>query len=276
MPRWHPDRLARLVARWIPKGAVQLGPQRWGITIAGDCLEPAVQVLWSRPDGDRWAPGAPTFPLTVEMRMRCSRCRACLARRAAEWTARAVTEACKAPRTWLGTLTFAPMRHHHFLSTARAACAAGGEDYDALNERDRWKALVTAESTAVTLFLKRLRREATDAGRRIVPVRYLLVAEAHNSGWPHFHMLVHEVDAAVPVRKARMEALWEEGHSAWRLLRSVRGATYPCKYLSKSMLARVRASMRYGKRPQTQTKVVISPPCTQNVTEGNDTPKPTA
>src|SRR3546814_2282418 len=48
-----------------------------------------------------------------------------------------------------------------------------------------------------------------------VPLRYLLVVEPHDDGFPHFHILMHEQDS--PVRKALLEEQWRSGFSHWRL-----------------------------------------------------------
>jgi hypothetical protein len=92
----------------------------------------------------------------------------------------------------------------------------------------------------ITKFLKRLRKES---GARL---RYMCVAEEHADGDPHWHVLLHEVSG--DVRKRSIQAQWKLGFSAAKLVdtSSGRAAAYPCKYLSKSIAARVRASIRYG------------------------------
>src|SRR3546814_836309 len=79
-----------------------------------------------------------------------------------------------------------------------------------------------------------------------VPLRYLLVVEPHDDGFPHFHILMHEQDS--PVRKALLEEQWRSGFSHWRLVKNEdpRSVYYACKYLTKSHQTRVRASRRYG------------------------------
>lgn len=91
----------------------------------------------------------------------------------------------------------------------------------------------------VQLYIKRLRKKAR--------FRYLVVVEAHESGLPHVHFLLHETHDA-PVRHAALKAQWPHGFIDAKLVEpsDTRAAAYVSKYLSKSVLARVRASERYG------------------------------
>lgn len=100
--------------------------------------------------------------------------------------------------------------------------------------------------------------------------RYLLVAEEHRSertatamvGRPHYHILVHEARQYELVRPheyyvtqkgvvrvadaAMIRRNWQLGFTQFELCRDARSASYLCKYLSKDMLWRVRASIAYG------------------------------
>src|SRR5205814_1472707 len=76
--------------------------------------------------------------------------------------------------------------------------------------------------------------------------RYLLIAEAHKSGVPHFHMLLHEPDVANTVRHATLRDQWRYGFTNFKLVSDPRAAGYIAKYLAKDALARVRASKDYG------------------------------
>src|SRR3546814_8298459 len=93
-------------------------------------------------------------------------------------------------------------------------------------------------TTLVRSWLKRVRSVTG------VPLRYLLVVEPHDDGFPHFHILMHEQDS--PVRKALLEEQWRSGFSHWRLVKNEdpRSVYYACKYLTKSHQTRVRASRR--------------------------------
>ena len=180
--------------------------------------------------------------LFVTIKARCRKCKACLQHRARLWSARACDELRMARRSWFGTLTYAPGGHVVRLAQARRWCAKyRQEDFDGLGEAERFRILVKQYQPDVTKFLKRVRRNSRST------LRYLLVAEAHKSGYPHFHLLVHELDT--PVTKRVLEAAWTDGFSQFRLVQNVLDAApawYVCKYLTKSALTRVRASLRYG------------------------------
>lgn len=156
------------------------------------------------------------------------------------WTARAKRETGRAARTWFGTLTLSPDAHYANLCRARMKMSRQGLDYDLLPYGEQFVLLHNEAGREITLMLKRLRK-ATKS-----PFVYLCVAEAHKSGLPHYHLLVHERSHALPIRKAQLDAEWRIGFCKWRLVTDLRQATYLCKYLSKSTAARVRASVRYG------------------------------
>jgi hypothetical protein len=108
-------------------------------------------------------------------------------------------------------------------------------------------------------FLKRLREgrvssKAHPELARSIPgaaFRFLCVAEAHQSGEPHYHLLIHEMYQSRPIRQRDIEdSMWPGGFVYTKLLqfetRSHRQAAwYICKYISKSG-GRVRASKMYG------------------------------
>lgn len=183
-------------------------------------------------------------PRAMAVRAECRRCSDCLRRRAARWRDRAMIECGLWPRTFVGTLTLTP--DAQFL--ARAECARHAEeegvDWGSLPSSERFLAVCECVGQEVTRWLKRCRK----AGLKL---RYLLVAEAHKSGDPHFHVLVHEVDRFTSDAFDTYRTLktqWQLGFSDFSGVRSSEGAAiYLCKYLSKSMLARVRASLAYGR-----------------------------
>lgn len=113
------------------------------------------------------------------------------------------------------------------------------EPFSSLSEAEQFKAIAHQLHIEATKWLKRVRAMAG------VPLRYLMVTEAHKSGDPHLHILLHE--PGQPVTKRILETQWKLGFSHWRLVdRDKQAAVYACKYLSKSALTRVRASQRYG------------------------------
>lgn len=176
----------------------------------------------------------PVLPVTVAAR--CRRCEHCLAHRRQLWTARAVDEVKAAPRTWFGTLTVSPENRfrHEVAADLLRPSAVSSADWPEF----KFRCLADSVGKEVTRMFKRLRK-------RGAKFRYLLVFEAHKDGWPHVHLLVHEV--AEPVRKATLDGQWPLGFSKWKLVeREPAAAVYVCKYLAKDALTRVRASLRYG------------------------------
>ncbi len=112
--------------------------------------------------------------------------------------------------------------------------------WEATSEDEKFRLLATEAGKEITRYLKRLRK----AGAR---VRYCLVAEAHKSGLPHFHMLLHEVSEDHPVRHRLLVDKWGAGFVNAKLVPSEsRVAFYVTKYLTKSARARIRASAEYG------------------------------
>jgi hypothetical protein len=148
------------------------------------------------------------------------------------------TEIAAAPRTWFGTLTFRPEQVYRAKCAANLRLAAQGTQWDELKEAEAFRRMADELGKEVTLFIKRVRKRAAS-------LRYCLVAEAHKSGVPHFHMLAHEVHELSPVRHKLLVDCWTAGFSNWKLA-DERSAHYVTKYLTKSMRARIRASIGYG------------------------------
>ena len=181
-------------------------------------------------------------------------CQQCLQLRSSEWRYRATSEMRESARTWFGTLTLRPEEHHKMVSRARQRLWSGGTDFDALSPHEQFMERMTEIGREVTLYLKRVRKES---GAR---VRYLLVAEAHKSGLPHLHILVHEVDVDRPVRHKTLAEQWKLGFTRFKLALDVKTASYVCKYISKALLARVRASLGYGRGEAERPKGIRRPP----------------
>jgi len=161
---------------------------------------------------------------------------------------RAMSEYRTANRTWLATLTLSPTGVMRVLSQARVALAKGRTDFDALPPVQQFDELAKHGGQHVTWWLKRLRK---NSGERL---RYLAVVEAHKSGLPHWHILIHEM--AGPIRYADLKDTWPLGFDAYKLVENPSAAGYVCKYLSKDMRARVRASLGYGSAEAEQLTAV--------------------
>lgn len=178
-------------------------------------------------------------PLTLELTVRCRKCRRCLRKRSQMWAARAKAETKQARRTWMGTFTLRPDVNHQNLARARRKVFQRGGIWEDRNAEQQFDLLHQQNAVQLTLWLKRVRKVS---GAKL---RYLLVCEKHKSGLPHYHILVHEMEDA-GVSHAILSSQWKLGFTKFKLLRDVEQATYPCKYVSKSAETRVRASARYG------------------------------
>lgn len=238
----HWDTVRRLFRRALELGARRLSLTQCELDLAADCERPRHCERWarpSRPQHTKWiAGGDPGTPgvLSVILWTRCRSCRTCLRQRRRSWMARACLEAGRADRTWFGTLTLRPDAHYAMFARAmqrghqKALHVAGLSSDEQFMLRDREIA------HEIGLMFKRLRK----AGHRF---RYLCVVEAHKSGLPHYHILLHQYGE---LSWRDLDRAWPWGHSKWNLVESARAAAYATKYLSKSDRARVRASVRYG------------------------------
>lgn len=212
--------------------------------VSGSCQSPVRVELHARAERrkrERWleVSEGTNLPNFLEMEVRCRRCDACLRYRAMKWRYKAMSEWRLSRRTWLATLTINPDTWFRTLTTARLACHRQGIDFDALPVQEQFSELDGLVYDDIQKWLKRLRKNSG------VAVRYLCITEAHKSGVPHWHLLLSEPDQ--PLRyDTDLKGSWPLGFSSFKLVRDARGAGYVCKYLSKNMLARVRASKWYG------------------------------
>ena len=180
-------------------------------------------------------------PMTLELHTPCRKCESCKLHRQRLWTARAFDETRLAARSWAATLTLRPEAWLHAVNQCRAHEALQGVDFDALPQSEQLALTHARTGAEVTKMLKRI--------RKLVPsgyLRYLVVLEITKAGVIHYHLLLHEVSEAFPVRHVQLAEQWRLGFSQWRLVKDARQASYVAKYLSKSLLARVRASEGYG------------------------------
>ena len=150
-----------------------------------------------------------------------------------------------------------------------------------LTPGDQFGLTVSVAGEAITTWLKRVRKRCLEEwllqghgtfdkerDRWAIPdsaIRYLLVVEKHKSGAPHWHLLVHERYPELQIRydwlklqprkpritewwmPPQIDARWDLGFSSFKL-KPAKLAPYVTKYIAKSLLARVRASKRYGER----------------------------
>lgn len=238
------DRGKTVLARPTPRGR---NPHSWKSNFAGNCSSPITVLQTGR--GTVLTKGGKslhkvdvTDASTVlhELEVPCRQCENCLRRRAAHWRMRAIAETKAAPRTWFGTLTLSAEQHFRVAAACRLVAARNGDDFDTFGTERQFAARHKVISREITLFLNRLRKQC-GAG-----IRFCCVAEAHKTGLPHYHMLVHE-SKDTPVTWRALNSQWRVGFSNWKLVENdTKPVHYVTKYLSKSSIARVRASLDYG------------------------------
>lgn len=275
----HHDQMKRLLIRALAHGAKRVSQSRFEWDVAGRCQSPVARELHVRPADetdpakrklyafideikrlfgeatvtrdtrDRDArktynkhvvikPGT-EFSLTLTMSVACRKCEHCRKRRQRMWSNRAKAETLAARRTWFGTLTLRPEAHAVMVARAQVRLARSGVSFELLSFGEQFLERHKECSIEITKYLKRVRKES---GAKF---RYLLVAEHHQNGLPHYHVLVHERDD-VGVKHRTLSSQWQLGFEKWRVVTDYRQATYLCKYLSKATVARVRASGAYG------------------------------
>lgn len=234
----HPRRVARVRGSWLAEG---WDPRSGPRVLAPWCIMPLTREVRSD-----FYQGLPSKAVSshrqyMTIAVACRRCDGCKVHRRKLWAARAYDEVRLANRTWFGTLTLAPQVQVSGLFEARAyARKRGLGDFDALGRSEQFRLLAGIHYPHVQRFLKRLRK----AGAKF---RYLLVAEEHQSGLPHYHLLLHE-RTSDNVLKSTLEGQWRAGFSHWRLVdeEKPRQVFYVVKYLGKSIPTRVWNSCRYG------------------------------
>lgn len=254
----------------LPNGVVQKSLMSYEWDVSGQCEAPHVFELFARPQlfgsaalrglapqdrraflncglvpatpvkGFSWQKGD-NHPARLTLTVRCRRCAWCLRRRAYEWRTKAQLEIEAAPRTWFATYTLSPDEHFRVECEARSLAQKRSTVFEHNSEIEQFRLRCAAGGSDITRYVKRIRKQSG------AQIRYLWVAERHQSGLPHYHALIHEVNADQPLRKAVLKEQWPHGFSRFKLVEGRGAAGYVCKYLSKDIAARVRSSIRYGK-----------------------------
>lgn len=214
---------------------------RFSWNIAPHCESPQLVILEGRDYADRTYTGRPRQSRLLELTTKCRKCATCLRERQNMWTFRGVEEYGMAARTWFGTLTWAPEYRYVLEAQTRSRLKRGGTDFDGLAASEQFGELAKSAGRELTLYVKRIRKESGS------PLRYLMVTELHQDGFPHHHVLLHETDPDKPVRKELLDRQWSGGFTKWRLAKPDK-VWYVTKYLSKERgTVRVRASLAYGR-----------------------------
>jgi hypothetical protein len=224
--------------------------------ISGRCEKPVMIETWEPPliKSGKSRTSAQGSPSRTYIEAPCRQCRPCLKARAREWREKArfetVWAADKGCRTWFVTLTLSPEeRYRAGVIASRRTKLLRSEEIDGLSARRQFQALHNAVSPWITKWLKRVRKGLASEGETPVRFRYLLIAEEHKDGFPHWHLLMHELYPSEPLLKERMRREWfpRHGFTRFKVVANTDLATwYVTKYATKSSLARVRASVNYG------------------------------
>ncbi|QIG75998.1 replication protein [Rhizobium phage RHph_N39] len=188
--------------------------------------------------------------LTVELTgLPCRKCPKCLRIRALKWSERAMNQTGNSLRTWWCTFTMNPhWQHRVFMEELARKTQRGYLDADFNDEAKEFLLRCQGGLKLMTKFWKNVRKP--QKGEEPIQLKYLLVAERHVSGLPHYHALVHEQAGSVTYR--RLSSRWlRYGFFHGKLvgtddLSPKKAASYVTKYIAKDMLCRVRASERYG------------------------------
>lgn len=267
MSRYHvgSDEARRRAADALAKGGSKVAGRpvvKW--SVAGSCTDPRPFAFEGRTWRDRATWNQHRDAYFLDMEVRCRRCSACLKARAHHWAERALWETASSQRTWFGTLTFSPGEQWRTEAAARVRAGDGWENPMPRRWRQtvgEWENRVReinfvrmhhANGPILTKWLKRVRKESGAS------LRYILVAEAHKSGRPHYHCLVHETPGSPPLLHKVLASQWQAGFSQFKLA-TPEAARYVCKYLSKASEARVRASLDYGRLQPTPSDSGIAP-----------------
>lgn len=242
------------------------------LDVKHNCEQPYVYELHAR-----WSAFAKRRkkPLMVRGTARCRKCEACMSYRAWQWRERASEEFRAHTNTLFGTFTMSP--EQHYMLDARIASNAGARhrrDLRDLSAQELFAARAQAFGAELNLWFKRI-REGRDGEKP--SLRYLLVAETHDGdktsevmrGRPHYHVMLHTDELTKLVRgvpgdvasewlvsktgkilvrdDSWLRRQWTFGFTSFELAKDERAVWYVCKYISKAMACRVRASHCYGK-----------------------------
>lgn len=259
----------------------------WRMKVAPWCKKPHLFTLFASQEADRKGRVIGTA-LALDVAVPCRNCDRCLKMRSHFWRDRALAEYKSNARSYFGTITLTPEDHYLLDARATARLAQQGVLFSALSDAEIFKERCREFGRELSLYLKRLRQGP--GGHRKVHLRYLMIAEAHDSdktsdlikGRPHFHVMFHEPVPGTLVQGDPVQVLmhdvrdgelepfyvkgkngqwkrycrvadnsflrsqWKLGFTRFQFASGSHEATYMTKYLSKSMLYKVRASYRYG------------------------------
>lgn len=244
------DAVRSLFYKALEHGAHLASPTRVEWDLGAICSDPYSIEIAGRGDLLNYRSVVnPGFVMVAMSGLPCRRCPDCLRIKAARWAERAVIEHARSTRSWFCTFTLEPkVQHWVFMNEMARKTSKGWLDSDFNDEAKEFLLRCHGGLRLMTKFWKNVRK--TRSEEEPVLLKYLLVAERHVSGLPHYHALVHEQAGHLTYR--RMSTRWlKHGFFHAKLvgmddLSPEQSARYVTKYIGKDMLARVRASQRYG------------------------------
>lgn len=232
-----PDKFHNLLIRALDNGAERRTAQSTYWNIAGRCTAPVLRTIETgNCKGESQFSPDKEHRLWLDVHVACRKCENCLKARSRLWAARARSECKCAKRTWFATYTVAPEHRTRFLILAGKKIK---EPIFICDTPEKFRAVYDELGKEFTKYLKRIRKASG------VRLRYILIGEAHKDGFPHLHALIHETDE--PIRKRMLEGHWPFGFTKIKLTDG-NSSYYVTKYLAKSLMARVRASLNYGRQ----------------------------
>lgn len=248
--------------------------RRFRAELAMDCEEPYEVEVFGRYDRKCRQATA----IFVDVITRCRKCPSCLKRKMRFWAGRAATEYEVTARTWLVTLTLRPEEHYRFAAMLEGSARPSG----LATATGRFHHLLREQAPAITAYLDRVRKRGRYRYLCVAERHEGKRGPAGaNFGNPHYHLLVHEMKAGALVHDdewaredgectkgckhksgrplihragdacdhAMIRKTWTLGFATAKVCVDSKSAVYVCKYVVKDPMARIRASLGYGKNP---------------------------
>lgn len=260
-----------------------------------DCDQPYGFTLHGRYSATH---GKRVKPITVTGVSRCRVCLPCKHRRSMFWTGRAITEWNQARMTLFGTITLGVDEHLRLDQLALLRLASKRVDFSKLSPDEIFTERARQFGFELQRYLKRLRKgDADHVKPKIRYLICAEMHESERTspemrGRPHYHMLLHWVgggalvngnpsiaisegsDGEWEMRKVKTSKGWQPlafvrddafirknwtlGFTKFQWAHNANSAAYVCKYLTKSLAVRVRASQYYGLREGDASQATLS------------------
>lgn len=242
------------------KGLLEpVGLRQWRAHLAGNCTAPFERRLIGAVNAYSRRKHRKSAGIVLTEEYRCGKCGPCREHRRKTWMARAVVEHNRSARSWMVTFTLSPAWQAELSVKADKLYRQKHANADLpTSKQERLDLKMRVLKRLIGRWLRVLAGPGSTASKRA----YVLVAELHKSGEPHFHMLIHEREAGSIFRdedchftrrgeyfvgdESRAKKLWRFGFCRISMCKDEAGAVYVMKYLAKTQTYRVAASQHYG------------------------------